>query len=68
MPTNRQTVFFDKVVEGARSVSLPRPRGCPVPGNLSNTGRAKGLKAMQEVPRCSSRRVGTVKVAPLTRL
>ena len=56
MPTKRQTEFFDKVVEAARSVSLPKPRGCPMPDNLSKAGRAKGLKAMQEAPRCRSRR------------
>ena len=56
MPTKRQTEFFNKVVEAARSVSLPKPRGCPMPENLTKEGRAKGLKAMQEAPRCRSKR------------
>ena len=56
MPTKRQTRFYNKVVEAARSVSLPKPRGYPMPENLTKEGRAKGLKAMQESPRCRSRR------------
>lgn len=56
MPTKRQTEFFDKVVEAARSASLPKPRGCPMPENLTKEGRAKGLRSMQEAPRCRSRR------------
>lgn len=56
MPTKRQSEFYDKVVEAARAVSLPKPRGCPMPDNLTNEGRAKGLRAMQEAPRCRSKR------------
>lgn len=56
MPTKRQTKFFNEVVEAARSIPLPKARGCPMPDNLTIAGRAKGLKAMQESPRCCSRR------------
>ena len=55
MPSKRQSEFFDKVVEAARSVSLPKARGCPMPDNLTKEGRAKGLKAMREAPRCRAR-------------
>jgi len=55
MPSKRQTEFLNKVVEAARSVPPPKPRGCPTPDNLTKAGRAKGLKAMQEAPRCRAR-------------
>ena len=56
MPTKRQTEFLNKVVEAARTIPLPKERGCPMPDNLTKEGRAKGLKAMQEAPRCGSKR------------
>jgi len=56
MPTKRQSEFFDKVAEAARTIPLPKARGCPMPDNLTKAGRSKGLKAMQESPRCRARR------------
>jgi len=55
MPTNRQTKFYIKVAEAARTIPLNKARGCPMPDNLTKAGRAKGLKAMQEAPRCRAR-------------
>lgn len=56
MPTKRQTEFYNKVVEAARSAPLPKPRGCSMPENLTKAGRDKGLKAMEKAPRCLSKR------------
>jgi len=56
MKTERQSDFFDKVAEAARTMPLPKARGCPMPDNLTKAGRAKGLKAMQEAPRCLAKR------------
>lgn len=52
MYTNKQRAFLAAVAEAARQ-SEPRPRNRLNIENLTSVGRAKGLSAMHDAPRCS---------------
>ena len=56
MPTKRQLRFLSAVAEAARAAPVPRPRGRPVPENLTDEGRHAGLVAMWSAPRCRATR------------
>ncbi len=65
MTTKRQQSFLDEVARAAREARTPGPRGRPTPENLTQEGRALGLRAMQASSRCrSKRRDGTPCKAP----
>ena len=56
IPTKRQQRFLDAVARAAREARIPKPRGRPTPNNLTQEGRALGLRAMQVSPRCRAKR------------
>ncbi|MFQ5624680.1 MAG: HGGxSTG domain-containing protein [Paracoccaceae bacterium] len=56
MVTKKQRRFMDAVAEAARVTGLARPRGRPVPKNLTDEGRRLGLIAARAAPRCQARR------------
>lgn len=56
MTTKRQQSFLDAVAHAAREVRTSKPRGQPTPGNLTQEGRALGLRAMKASPRCRAKR------------
>jgi hypothetical protein len=56
MTTLRKKKFQEAVSKAARKNSLPMPSGRPVPENLTQQGRVKGLKAMMGAKRCNARR------------
>jgi hypothetical protein len=56
MQANKRKEFIDAVSEAAQSTPLPKPRGRPMPDNLTECGRAKGMSAMRNAPRCCAKR------------
>lgn len=56
MQARKRKEFVNAVSKVAQGTALPKPRGRPMPGNLTECGRAKGMSAMRNAPRCCSER------------
>ena len=56
MSKRRQLQFLSQVADAAQNASVVKPRGRPVPKNLTEEGRRMGLEAMKAVPRCRAER------------
>lgn len=56
MGRKRQREFLDAVAMAARNTPPPMRRGKPIPANLTQEGRERGLEAMQASPRCRAAR------------
>lgn len=60
--------FLLAVTEAVRAARPVKPRGTPMPANLSEAGRRKGLEAIRNAPRCQSmKRDGTPCSQPAVR-
>lgn len=56
MQARKRKKFLEAVSMAAQTTMLPKPRGRPMPDNLTECGRAKGMSAMRNAPRCCAKR------------
>lgn len=56
MQARKRKKFLKEVSMAAQTTMLPKPRGRPMPDNLTECGRVKGMSAMRNAPRCCAKR------------